>query len=75
VFCVLLVVCTTVLTLLGPVPAAADPGDDAKRASRAVDHAEAVLEDATALARTAARRLEVATAALCAWMLVIAVPL
>ena len=63
-FCVLLVVCTTVLTLLGPVPAAADPGDDAKRASRAVDHAEAVLEDATALARTAARRLEVATAAL-----------
>jgi murein DD-endopeptidase MepM/ murein hydrolase activator NlpD len=64
VFCFLLVVCVTLLTFLGPAPAAADPGDDAKRASRAVDHAEAVLENATALARTAARRLEIATAAL-----------
>ncbi|MEV6488851.1 M23 family metallopeptidase [Actinoplanes sp. NPDC051633] len=64
VFCVLLVLCAAVLSLLGPVPAAAGPGDDAKRASRAADRAEAVLEHATAVARSAARRLEVATAAL-----------
>jgi murein DD-endopeptidase MepM/ murein hydrolase activator NlpD len=64
VFFVLLVVCTTILGLLGPAPAAADPGDDAKRAGRAVDRAEAVLEAATVLARNSARRLEAATAAL-----------
>ncbi|MFG1608679.1 M23 family metallopeptidase [Actinoplanes sp. NPDC049265] len=45
-------------------PAVADPHDDAKRAGRAVDRAEAVLEDATVQARAAAQRLEAATAAL-----------
>jgi murein DD-endopeptidase MepM/ murein hydrolase activator NlpD len=45
-------------------PAAADSGTAADRAHRAVNRAEAVLEDATALARLAARRLEIATAAL-----------
>jgi murein DD-endopeptidase MepM/ murein hydrolase activator NlpD len=46
------------------VPAAADPRDDARSASRRVRQAEAILEDATAAARNAARRLEAATAAL-----------
>jgi murein DD-endopeptidase MepM/ murein hydrolase activator NlpD len=50
--------------LAGPSPAAADPHDDARGASRAVDRAEAILEDATVVARNAARRLEAATAAL-----------
>lgn len=59
-----LLVSTIVLTLFGPAPAAADPGDDAKKAGRAVDRAEAVLEDATVAARSAARRLEAATAAM-----------
>ncbi|WP_051167329.1 M23 family metallopeptidase [Actinoplanes sp. N902-109] len=46
-------------------PAYADPSsDDAKKASRAVDRAESILEDATVTARNAARRLEAATAAL-----------
>jgi murein DD-endopeptidase MepM/ murein hydrolase activator NlpD len=54
----------TGLDLIGPTPAAADPGDDAEASSKAVDRAEAILEDATAVARNAARRLEAATAAL-----------
>jgi murein DD-endopeptidase MepM/ murein hydrolase activator NlpD len=45
-----------------PRPAAAD--NDAERAARAVQRAEAVLEDATATARSAARSLEAATAAM-----------
>jgi murein DD-endopeptidase MepM/ murein hydrolase activator NlpD len=45
-------------------PASADPRDDAKGASKRTAKAEAILENATALARTAARRLETATAAL-----------
>ncbi|WP_236717998.1 M23 family metallopeptidase [Actinoplanes sp. TFC3] len=47
-----------------PGAANADPGDDAKKAGRAVDRAEAILEDATVTARNAARRLEAATAAM-----------
>jgi murein DD-endopeptidase MepM/ murein hydrolase activator NlpD len=58
------VLCTLGLALSGTTPAAADAGDDARRASKAVDRAEAVLEDATTVARNAARRLETATAAL-----------
>jgi murein DD-endopeptidase MepM/ murein hydrolase activator NlpD len=58
------VVCTVGLALAAPGTAAADPKDDAKRASRAVDRAEATLEHATVTAHNAARRLETATAAL-----------
>ena len=46
-----------------PTPAQADPSD-AGRASREVDRAEAVLENATAQARAAALRLEAATRAM-----------
>ncbi len=56
--------CAAAVSLAGPSAAAAEPGDDAKRAARAVDRAEAILEHATATARNAARRLEAATAAL-----------
>ena len=55
--------CAAAVALAAPA-AAAEPGGDAKRASRAVDRAEAILEHATATARNAARRLEAATAAL-----------
>jgi murein DD-endopeptidase MepM/ murein hydrolase activator NlpD len=52
-------------TALGlPGTATADRKDDARRAERAVHRAEAILEDATAAARNAARRLAAATAAL-----------
>jgi murein DD-endopeptidase MepM/ murein hydrolase activator NlpD len=59
----------TLLCILGSgvattTSAAADPRDDARNASRRVHRAEAILEDATAAARSAARRLETATAAL-----------
>jgi murein DD-endopeptidase MepM/ murein hydrolase activator NlpD len=56
--------CTVGLGLTTSTSASADPRDDARAASRRADRAEAVLENATVLARTAARRLEVATAAL-----------
>lgn len=46
------------------VPGRALADDDAGKAKRAVDRAEAVLEAATARARAAARQLEVATAAM-----------
>ncbi|MFC7531348.1 M23 family metallopeptidase [Actinoplanes sp. GCM10030250] len=49
------------LVLVAPVPAAADRGDDA---ARAVRRAEALLENASAAARTAARNLARATASL-----------
>jgi murein DD-endopeptidase MepM/ murein hydrolase activator NlpD len=52
------------MALAAPGAAAAGPDDDAKRASRAVERAEAILEHATATARNAARRLEAATAGL-----------
>jgi len=58
------VLCAAAVALAAPGAAAAGPEDDAKRAGRAVDRAEAVLEHATATARNAARRLETATAAL-----------
>jgi murein DD-endopeptidase MepM/ murein hydrolase activator NlpD len=45
-------------------PAGADPRDDAKSASRKAAQAEAILENATDLARAAAVKLERATAAL-----------
>ena len=45
-------------------PVSADPRDDARNASKRAARAEAILEDATALARSAAIRLEAATAAL-----------
>jgi len=57
------VLCAAAVALAAPA-SAAEPGDDAKRAARAVDRAEAILEHATATARNAARRLAVATAAL-----------
>ncbi len=60
----LAVLCATAAGLVIPVPAAAGPKDDAREAARAVDRAEAILEDATVVARNAARRLEAATAAL-----------
>ncbi|PRY27937.1 murein DD-endopeptidase MepM/ murein hydrolase activator NlpD [Pseudosporangium ferrugineum] len=62
--------CLSVLCCAGlaatAAPASAGPagGDDARRAARAVDRAEAILEHATVTARNAARRLEAATAAL-----------
>ena len=43
---------------------AAPKDDAARKASQAADRAEAILEDATVVARNAARRLEAATAAL-----------
>jgi murein DD-endopeptidase MepM/ murein hydrolase activator NlpD len=49
--------------LTAPSPARADPVDPG-RAARAVQKAEAVLEDATETARAAARRLEAATSAM-----------
>lgn len=56
------------LTGSGPARAqtdlAAPGGDDAGQASRAVDRAEALLENATGAAQAAARRFEAATAAL-----------
>ncbi|RZU52217.1 peptidase M23-like protein [Krasilnikovia cinnamomea] len=60
----LAVLTTAGLGLAGPAPAAADSKDDLRRATRAVQRAEAVLENATTAARSAARRLTVATAAL-----------
>ncbi|MEV6346932.1 M23 family metallopeptidase [Actinoplanes sp. NPDC051851] len=53
-----------VVPVMPAVPAAADRGDDAARANRAVRRAEALLESAGAGARAAAQRLEIATAAL-----------
>jgi murein DD-endopeptidase MepM/ murein hydrolase activator NlpD len=50
--------------LIAPQAAAADTGSAADRAARAADRAEAVLENATIIARAAARRLEVANAGL-----------
>ena len=52
------------VVLAGADNASAAPKDDARQASRAADRAEAILEDATVVARNAARRLEAATAAL-----------
>ena len=52
------------LLLIAPHPAQAAPGDDRDRAGKAVQRAEAVLEHATDLARSAARNLETATAAM-----------
>ncbi|GAB1645218.1 M23 family metallopeptidase [Krasilnikovia sp. MM14-A1259] len=65
----MLAACLAVLTAAGvglatPAPAAADTKDDVRRAARAVQRAEAVLENATTTARAAARRFAVATAAL-----------
>ena len=61
----LVAVCAAVLGLaVAPGRAVADPGDDVDRASKAVHQAEAVLEDATTLARAAAVRYAEATAAL-----------
>ncbi|MGX6601978.1 peptidoglycan DD-metalloendopeptidase family protein [Micromonosporaceae bacterium Da 78-11] len=58
-------VCAILLGLTAaPGRAAADPGDAADRAGRTVHRVESVLEDATALARAAAIRLEATTAAL-----------
>ena len=54
--------CASLALLAASRPAAAEPDRD--RAHRAVQRAEAVLEDATATARAAARRLEAATAAI-----------
>ncbi|MBM2618945.1 peptidoglycan DD-metalloendopeptidase family protein [Actinoplanes sp. LDG1-06] len=51
--------------MIAPHPAQADPkNDDAERAAKAVQRAEAVLEHATDVARAAALRLETATAAM-----------
>jgi murein DD-endopeptidase MepM/ murein hydrolase activator NlpD len=61
---VLGVLCIAGLGLAAIGPAGADPRDDVKKASSKADRAEAILEGATAAARTAVRRLEVATAAL-----------
>jgi murein DD-endopeptidase MepM/ murein hydrolase activator NlpD len=59
------VCCLAAPALVAPGVAHADPSpDDARKASKAVDRAEAILEHATATARNAARRLEAATAAL-----------
>jgi murein DD-endopeptidase MepM/ murein hydrolase activator NlpD len=61
----LVVICAAVLGLaVAPGRAVADPGDAADRAGKAVHQAEAVLEDATDLARAAAVRFAEATAAL-----------
>lgn len=62
---VLLAVIAAAATVLsGPAAATADPRDDAKHAAKAADRAEAILEEATVVARNAARRLEAATAAM-----------
>ena len=58
------VLCTAGLAWPRPAPRRAAPTTTPKRAARAVDRAEAILEDATVTARNAARRLEAATAAL-----------
>ena len=58
------VLCAAAVALTTPGAAVAGTGDDARRAARAVNRAEAILEHATATARNAARRLEAATAAL-----------
>ncbi|GLZ01057.1 hypothetical protein Acsp02_83080 [Actinoplanes sp. NBRC 103695] len=60
----LAVLCVAGSMLVAPAPATADPRGDAKRAARAADRAEAVLEAATEQARTAAQRLEATAAAL-----------
>jgi murein DD-endopeptidase MepM/ murein hydrolase activator NlpD len=60
----ILAILVSVMTFAAPGAAYADSSDDAKKAGRAVDRAEAVLEDATVTARSAARRLEAATAAM-----------
>lgn len=54
------------LVLAGSTAATADPGNGSSRGAsrRAVERAEAILENATTIARNAARQLEVATAAL-----------
>ena len=57
-------VCTVGLGVGITPPAIGNPRDDARSASKRVHQAEAILEDATVAARNAARRLEVATAAL-----------
>jgi murein DD-endopeptidase MepM/ murein hydrolase activator NlpD len=56
--------CTAGLSLATAAPVSADPGGDARGASRRAAQAEAILENATALARSAALRLDMATAAL-----------
>jgi murein DD-endopeptidase MepM/ murein hydrolase activator NlpD len=56
--------CAVGLSATATAPAAANPRDDARNASKRVHQAEAILEDATVAARNAARRLEAATAAL-----------
>jgi murein DD-endopeptidase MepM/ murein hydrolase activator NlpD len=61
---VLSALCTVGLGVVTATGASADPGTDAKDASRRAARAEAILENATVLARSAARRLEIATAAL-----------
>ena len=58
------IICAVTVVLTGAGPAAADRGDDPHHAGRAVERAEAILEDATELAQQAARQLESATAAL-----------
>jgi murein DD-endopeptidase MepM/ murein hydrolase activator NlpD len=61
---VVTIVCTGSVGLATIGPAAADPRDDAKSASKRADQAEAILENATDIARAAALRLEQATAAM-----------
>jgi murein DD-endopeptidase MepM/ murein hydrolase activator NlpD len=56
--------CIAGLLRTGAAPAVADPGDDPRSAARAVDRAEAILENATETAQRAARQLAAATAAL-----------
>jgi murein DD-endopeptidase MepM/ murein hydrolase activator NlpD len=56
--------CTIGLGVATGVPVSADPGGDAKSASKKAQAAEAILENATDIARAAALRLETATAAL-----------
>jgi murein DD-endopeptidase MepM/ murein hydrolase activator NlpD len=60
----LTLLCTLGSGVVTTSPAAADPRDDARNAGKRVHQAEAILEDATVAARSAARRLEAATAAL-----------
>jgi murein DD-endopeptidase MepM/ murein hydrolase activator NlpD len=60
-----LAICASLVSLLlVPGTAAADSGTSADRASRAVDRAAAILENATTTARAAALHLEAATAAM-----------
>ena len=56
--------CVLGLGLAAATPASGDPHDDARNAAKRAARAEAILEHATVAARVAARRLEVATAAL-----------